>query len=207
MNPKVDQYLIDGCGRCPLGGTPQCKVNDWREELELLREIVLDCGLTEELKWSVPCYTFQKKNILIVSALKDYASVSFFKGSLLQDTEGLLVAPGKNTQAARLIKFTSRQKITEWEQVLKRYIFEAIEVEKAGLQVDFKKKKELVYPAELQEKMSTDAAFAAAFDALTPGRQRGYVLYFSSAKQSKTRESRIDKYIPWILEGKGMHDR
>lgn len=206
MNPQIDHYLRDGCGRCPLGGTPDCKVHNWPQELKKLRTIVLDCGLTEELKWGVPCYTFQNNNILIVSALKDYCTLSFFKGALLSDTKGILQKPGENTQAARLIKFTSPSAITAMEDILKAYIFEAIEVEKAGLEVVFKKNTE-PFPKELENKLAEDPAFKAAFEALTPGRQRGYVLHFSQPKQSTTRESRIEKCIPKIMEGKGFNDR
>tara|TARA_R110001592_G_scaffold40582_8_gene133146 strand:- start:3574 stop:4203 length:630 start_codon:yes stop_codon:yes gene_type:complete len=206
MNPQVDQYLLEGCGRCPLGGTPQCKVNNWPKELKRLRMIALDCGLTEELKWGVPCYTFQNSNIAIVSAFKEYASLSFFKGALLQDPNGILEKPGENTQSARLIKFTDLRQIMDMEPTLKAYIFEAIEVEKAGLQVDFKKDSEPI-PEELSKKFNELPDLKSAFEALTPGRQRGYLLYFSQPKQSKTRASRIEKHIVQILEGKGIHDR
>lgn len=207
MNSGVDIYLSEGCGRCSLGGTPDCKVHSWQEELKLLRIIMLESGLTEEVKWSVPCYTFQDRNILIVSAFKDYCSVSFFKGTLLQDEKGLLEKPGENSQAARLFKFTSVRQIIESEPYIKAYIHEAIEIEKSGQKVDFRQKDELDLPEELQYRMEEDPELKEAFEALTPGRQRGYVLYFSAPKQSKTRESRIEKYIPKILEGKGFHDR
>lgn len=206
MNPQIDNYLSEGCGRCPLGGTPDCKVHNWPQELKKLRTIVLDCGLTEELKWGVPCYTFQNNNILIVSALKDYCALSFFKGALLSDTNGILQKPGENTQAARLIKFTSLPEIIGMEDILKAYIFEAIEMEKAGLEVVFKKNPEPV-PDELQRKLDKDSSFKATFEALTPGRQRCYILHFSQPKQSATRESRIEKCIPKIMEGKGFNDR
>ncbi len=206
MNPKVDQYLIEGCGRCPLGGTPECKVNSWREELKQLRRIVLDCGLTEEVKWGVPCYTYKGSNVLMVSAFKGFSALSFFKGSLLQDDKGLLDKPGENSQAVRLFRFTDSRTIIENESIIKAYIYEAIEVEKAGLKVNFKKNPEPI-PEELQLKLDEDPALNAAFGALTPGRQRGYILYFSAPKQSKTRVSRIEKYIPRIFEGKGFRDR
>lgn len=207
MNPQIDAYLLDGCGRCPLGATPACKVNHWRSELEQLRVFILDCGLKEELKWSVPCYTWQGKNVLLLSALKNHAIVGFFKGSLLNDTHKILVSPGKNSQSDRRLIFTNVQQILEQEAILKAYIFEAIEIEKAGLSVDFKNKNELVLVEELQLKLEEDPELKAAFAALTPGRQRGYNLYFSQAKQSKTRISRIEKYRTKILEGKGFHDR
>ena len=166
LNPKVDVYLVAGCGRCPLGNTPECKVHNWTEELETLRSIVLDCGLTEELKWGVPCYTFQDKNILIVGAFKDYCSVSFFKGSLLKDVNGVLVSPGENSQAARMFRFTNVGEILEIEPILKAYIHEAIEVEKAGLTVQFKPISEHKIPEELQRKLNDDPAFNSAFNAL-----------------------------------------
>ena len=207
MNPQIDNYLAVGCGRCPLGGTPQCKVHNWTDELEHLRSIVLQCGLTEELKWSMPCYTFQGKNVVMVSAFKEYASLSFFKGSLLKDPDGLLDKPGENSQAARLIKFTSVRKVKEMEPALKSFIKEAVANEKAGKKVNFKEKHELQLPNELQLKFEENPALKAAFESLTPGRQRGYVLYFSAPKQSATRISRIEKYMPKIFTGKGVHDR
>ncbi|MCB0634388.1 MAG: YdeI/OmpD-associated family protein [Lewinella sp.] len=206
MNPKIDNYLAEGCGRCPLGGTPQCKVHNWEEELTRLRDIILDCGLTEELKWGVPCYTFQESNILIMSAFKEYCAVSFFKGVLLQDAAGILDKPGENSKAARLIRFTDVQQIVDLETTIKEYIYEAVEVEKAGLKVAFKKNPEPI-PEELEKKLDEDPALRSAFEALTPGRQRGYILYFSQPKQAKTREARIEKYIPKIFEGRGFHDR
>lgn len=206
MNPKIDQYLSEGCGRCPLGGTSGCKVHKWPEELKKLRSIVLDCGLKEELKWGVPCYTYQNKNILIVSAFKEFCTISFFKGSLLNDTKRILVKPGGNSQAARYIKLTHIQEIIENESILKTYIFEAIEVEKAGLKVDFKPNPEPI-PDELTQKLDEDPFFKTAFEELTPGRQRGYILYFSKPKQSKTRVARIEKCVPKILNREGLHDK
>ena len=206
MNAKVDLYLVDGCGRCPLGGTPQCKVNSWPKELKRLRKLVLDCGLTEELKWGVPCYTHEQSNIAIVSAFKEYCALSFFKGALLKDSKRILEMPGENSQSARLIRFTSVQEIAGLESVLREYIAEAIEVEKSGMKVDFKAKSELVFPEELQAKFVEFPALEIAFTALTLGRQRGYILYFNAAKQSKTRTSRIEKCMPQILDGRGMHD-
>ncbi|MGS2764439.1 YdeI/OmpD-associated family protein [Sinomicrobium sp. M5D2P9] len=206
MNPKVDNYIAEGCGRCPLGGTPGCKVHDWTEELEQLRTIALDCGLKEELKWGVPCYTFQENNIVIIGAFKEYCALSFFKGALLNDVNGILRKPGENTQSGRIVPFTGVREIVEMKTILKTYIYEAVEVEKAGLKVSFKKNPEPV-PKELQNKFEEFPALKTAFEALTPGRQRGYILHFSGAKQSATRESRIEKCIPKILSGKGLHDR
>lgn len=205
-NPTVDPYFTEGCGRCPLGGTPECKVRNWPDELERLRAIVLDCGLTEELKWGVPCYTYQKSNVVIVSALKDCSVLSFFKGALLKDPHRLLEKPGANTRAERVIRFVDVREIEKLEPVLKAYIAEAIEAERAGLKVDYQEDAELRYPAEFQKKLEEDPALKAAFEALTPGRQRAYILYFSAPKQSKTRESRIEKYVQQILDGRGLHD-
>jgi uncharacterized protein YdeI (YjbR/CyaY-like superfamily) len=202
----VDNYLLEGCGRCKLGGTPDCKVHNWPKELIELRRIVLECGLTEELKWGVPCYTFDSKNILVVSALKDYACLSFFKGVLLEDAVGILEKPGENSQSYRLIPFTHVQHIFEMETTLKSYIFEAVEIEKAGLKVAFKKNPEPI-PEEFQARLDVDPLLSSAFYSLSPGRQRGYIIHFSQPKQNKTRESRIDKCIPKIMEGIGFHDR
>ena len=204
-NPKVDTYLIDGCGRCEYYKTPQCKVHSWPEELKLLRQIVLDTGLTEDYKWSQPCYTYQNKNVLIVSALKDAATLSFFKGALLDDPKGLLIKPGKSSQSARYMRFTSMDSIMKEEPYIKAFILEAIENEKAGKKVKFKKNPEPI-PEELITKFEEFPEFKTAFEALTPGRQRGYILYFSKPKQSKTRTSRIEKCIPQILRGEGIHD-
>lgn len=206
MNPKIDDYLAEGCGRCPLGGTPDCKVHAWQTELKLLRDLVLACGLTEELKWKMPCYTLDGRNIVMVSALKECAQISFFKGALLTDSAGILEKPGENSQAARVVRFTSSKAVRQASATLKKYIGQAIQIEQAGLKVDFQAKTELVLPDELSRKLDSLPALRAAWEALTPGRQRGYVLYFSSAKQSATRESRIDKCAPRILEGLGMHD-
>jgi len=203
----IDTYLLEGCGRCPLGGTPQCKVNTWREELEFLRRIVLECGLIEEMKWGVPCYTHKNKNVLLVSAFKEFCSLSFFKGALLKDEHGILKKPGENSQAARIIKFTSPHQVAGLEAILKAYIYEAVEIEKAGLKVKMKKSSEFNIPQEFKDKLNQSPSLEAAFKALTPGRQRGYLLHFSQPKQSKTRVSRIEKCIPKIMEGKGFHDR
>lgn len=207
MNNKVDLYLSEGCGRCSLGGTPQCKVHSWTQEMEYLRDLILVSGLTEEVKWGVPCYTFKNKNVLILAAFKDYCSISFFKGALLEDSYSLLEKPGENTQAARLIKFTNLEEIYQKEETLKEYIRESILVEEKGLKVDFKKAGDFETPAELAKKLEADPVYKKAFYALTPGRQRGYLLYFSQPKQSATRETRIEKCREKIFLGKGLNDR
>ena len=207
MNPGVDHYLAEGCGRCPLGSTPDCKVHPWQEILTELRKIVLTSELTEEIKWGVPCYTVEGKNIFLLSAFKNYAAISFFKGALLKDPHHVLEKPGANSQASRVFKFTSLTQLEGLEKVVKTYIEEAIKIEKAGLAVPYKKAGDFEIPEELQLKFEEDPDFKAAFEALTPGRQRGYVLHFSQAKQSKTRTTRIEKWKPRIFEGKGMHDR
>lgn len=207
MNKDVDNYFTEGCGRCPHGGTPGCKVHNWPEELRLLRRIVLDCGLTEESKWGIPCYTFNKKNVAIVSAFREYCALSFFNGALISDSHKLLEKPGENSQAGRLIKFTDVQKIIELTSVLKAYIFEAIEIERAGLKVELKKTTDYAVPEEFQRKLDEIPLLKAAFEALTPGRQRAYLLHFAQPKQAKTREARIEKYLPLILDGKGLYDQ
>jgi uncharacterized protein YdeI (YjbR/CyaY-like superfamily) len=192
MNPKVDGYLR--------------KSKQWQEELRALRTIFLDSELTEEVKWRHPCYTFQERNIVIIGRFKECCMLNFVKGALLKDARGILVKPGENTQASRVIRFTNVQQIIELEPVLKAYINDAIEVEKAGLKVKFKKITEFKIPAELQNKFNEIPALKTAFTALTPGRQRAYLLYFSAAKQSKTREARVEKCMQQILKGKGLDD-
>jgi len=206
MNKTVDNYFLEGCGRCDLGGTPDCKVHQWIPELKYLRRIVAACGLTEESKWGFPCYTFKSANVLLVSAFKHYCAISFFKGALLRDNKELLEKPGENSQAMRLLKFEDIERIEEIEADIKTYVLEAIEVEKAGLKVDFKKNPEPI-PEELNKKFEEDPTLKSAFEALTPGRQRGYIIYFSAPKQSKTRESRIEKCIGKILNGEGLNDQ
>ena len=197
MNPKVDFYFS--------------KAKKWQEELEQLRMIVLECGLTEELKWGVPCYTLpsaaaHKRNIVLIHDFKEYCALLFFKGALLNDPNGILIQQTENVQAARQIRFTNLRQIVKMAPVLKTYIYEAIEVEKAGLKVALKKTTEYTVPEEFQNKLNKSSALKKAFGALTPGRQRGYLFYFSQAKQSKTREARVEKYIPQILAGKGLDD-
>lgn len=190
MNPQVDEFLS--------------KTKMWKEEYEKLRNIVLDCELTEEFKWMHPCYTFEKKNIVLIHGFKEYCALLFHKGALLQDPSGILIQQTENVQAARQIRFTNVQEIAAMETILKAYIHEAIEVEKAGLKV--KKNTELIIPEEFQKKLDEIPDLKTAFEALTPGRQRAYNLYFSAPKQSKTRESRVEKYMQQILNGKGLND-
>jgi uncharacterized protein YdeI (YjbR/CyaY-like superfamily) len=192
MHPKVDGYVRTNKKR--------------REELENLRRILRDCPLTEEVKWRVPCYTFQDRNVAILGAFKESCVLSFVKGALLEDAHGILSKPGENTQAARVIRFTHAREIVEMEPVLKAYISEALDVEKAGLKVQLKKIAEHHIPEELQNKLYDIPALKTAFHALMPGQQRAYPLYFSAAKQAKTRESRIEQSMPQILSGKGLDD-
>ena len=191
-NPKVDFFFN--------------KAKQWREEFEKLRKIVLDCGLTEELKWGHPCYTFENSNIVLIHGFKQYCALLFFKGALLKDPERILVQQTENVQASRQIRFTSVREIAKMKATLKAYIKQAIEIEKAGLKVNLKKTEEFKVPEEFQNKLDRTPELKTAFKALTPGRQRAYLLYFSSAKQSKTRESRIEKYLQQILNGKGLND-
>ncbi|MEK4882078.1 MULTISPECIES: YdeI/OmpD-associated family protein [Paenibacillus] len=192
LNPRVDKFLS--------------KAKQWREEYEQLRTIVLDCGLTEDYKWMHPCYTFDDKNIVLIHGFKEYCALLFHKGALLQDPNGILIQQTENVQAARQIRFTNVQQIVEMEAVLKAYIQNAIEVEKAGLEVELKKKEDYLIPEELKNKFTELPGLKTAFEALTPGRQNAYIYHFSQAKQSKTRVSRIEKFIPQILEGKGLND-
>jgi uncharacterized protein YdeI (YjbR/CyaY-like superfamily) len=192
MNPEVDVFIG--------------KAKKWQEEFEKLRMIILDCGLTEELKWRLPCYTFQKSNIVIIQGFKEYCALMFFKGALLNDPNGVLKKIGESTQAGRQIRFTNVREIVEMEPILKAYIAEAIEVEKAGLKVNYKKTAEFIIPEEFQNKLDEIPALKTAFVALTPGRQRAYIFYFSQPKQSKTRQSRVEQCMQQILNGKGLND-
>ena len=205
MNPQVDKYLIDGCMRCKYGGTPQCKVHNWREELEMLRQIVLETGLTEEIKWGAPVYTHKGKNIVSVGALKESANIGFFKGVLLTDKHKILQQQG-NLQSDRIIKFTNVKDIEKVKDGLKEYVLEAIEIEESGKKVEFKKNPEPI-PNELLEAFEQDPAFKKAFYALTAGRQRGYIIHFSQPKQSQTRIGRIEKYKEQIFNGIGLNDK
>jgi uncharacterized protein YdeI (YjbR/CyaY-like superfamily) len=192
MNPKVDFYFT--------------KATKWQEEIKKLRKIVLDCGLNEELKWGCPCYTFRESNIVLIHTFKEYCALLFMKGALLNDANNILIQQTENVQAARQVRFTTLQEIIEMEAILKAYIYQAIEVEKAGLKVDLKKTTEFTIAEEFQKKLDQLPALKTAFDALTPGRQRAYMLHFSAPKQSKTRESRVEKSMQMILNGKGLDD-
>jgi uncharacterized protein YdeI (YjbR/CyaY-like superfamily) len=192
MNPKVDFFFN--------------KAEKWQEAFERLRKIVLDCGLNEALKWGVPCYTHQNNNIVLIHGFKEYCALLFHKGVLLNDSHRILIQQTEHVQAARQIRFTHVQEIIELETVIKTYIYEAVEVEKAGLKVDMKKTTEFELPEEFQHKLDEIPALKAAFEALTPGRQRAYLLHFSTPKQSKTRASRVEQCIPQILNGKGLND-
>jgi uncharacterized protein YdeI (YjbR/CyaY-like superfamily) len=191
-NPKIDVFLGESA--------------QWRKEFEKLRKIILEFPLTEELKWGKPCYMFQNGNIVLIHGFKEYCALLFMKGALLRDPNHILIQQTENVQAGRQIRFTNVRQIVELEPVLKVYIQEAIEVEKAGLKVPLKKSSEFTMPEELQKKLDAIPALNIAFHALTPGRQRGYILYFSAAKQSKTRESRIERCMPQILKGQGLND-
>ncbi|UBM59540.1 YdeI/OmpD-associated family protein [Marinilongibacter aquaticus] len=192
MNPKVDFFFN--------------KAKKWQKEYEKLRAVVLDCGLNEELKWGCPCYTFEKTNVVLIHGFKEYCALLFHKGALLNDPEKILIQQTENVQSARQLRFTSLEEIVHLEKTIKAYIFEAIEVERAGLKVEFKKTKEFPMVEEFEEKLKENTHLKAAFENLTPGRQRAYLLHFAQAKQAKTRQSRVEKYIPQILEGKGLND-
>ena len=192
MNPKVDWYFE--------------KNEKWQKETRKLRTIILDCGLTEELKWGCPCYTYESSNVVLIHVFKEYCAVLFFKGALLADPDGILIQQTENVQAAQQVRFTNIKEVKERERILKTYIYEAIEVERAGLQVKLKKTKDFKIPEEFQTKLDKMPSLKKAFDALTPGRQRGYIFHFSQPKLSKTREARVEKYLKQILSGKGLDD-
>ena len=192
MNPRVDFFFE--------------KDSKWQKEYKKLRKFILDCGLTEELKWGCPCYTHENSNIVLIHGFKDYCAVLFFKGALLNDPEGILIQQTKNVQSARQIRYTSVKEVTEGERFLKTYVYEAIEVERAGLKVKLKKTKDFKVPEEFQTKLNKMPALKKAFAELTPGRQRAYIFHFSQAKQSSTRTARVEKYLKHILSGKGLDD-
>lgn len=191
-NPKADWFFD--------------KETKWQKEYVQLRMIILDCGLDEEIKWGCPCYMFQNRNIILIHGFKEYCAVLFFKGALLNDANNILIQQTENVQAPRQVRFTNVKEITNLEKILKAYIYEAVEVERAGLQMKLKKTADFKIPEEFQKKLHKNKALKKAFEALTPGRQRGYIFYFSQPKQSKTREARVEKYIPHILEGRGLND-
>ncbi|HEY8023534.1 MAG TPA: DUF1801 domain-containing protein [Burkholderiaceae bacterium] len=193
MNPKVDAYIN--------------KAKTWKEEIETLRAIALDCKLTEELKWGCPCYTYEGTNLVLIHVFREYCALLFFKGALMKDPKGILVQQTENVQSARQLRFTSAQEITKLKAVVKAYIREAMAVQKAGLKVEMKKTEEFAMPEELQNKFDEDRAFKKAFEKLTPGRQRAYILHYAGAKQPATRVSRIEKSMPLIFEGLGLNDR
>jgi uncharacterized protein YdeI (YjbR/CyaY-like superfamily) len=192
MNPKVDAFIM--------------RATKWQEEFKQLRTIILDCGLDEELKWGVPCYTLKKKNIVLIHGFKEYCAILFVKGALLNDARGVLIQQTQNVQAARQIRFTNVQEIIELKTTLKAYILEAIELEQAGVKVNYKKTQDYLIPEEFQSKLDQIPTLKTAFESLTPGRQRAYIYYFSQPKQSKTRQARVEKNIPQILNGKGLND-
>lgn len=192
MNPKVDFYFS--------------KAKKWKKEIEQLRRIILDCHLTEELKWGCPCYTFEKSNIVLIHVFKEYCALLFFNGAMMKDPKGILIQQTENVQVARQVRFTNLQEIMKLEPVLKAYVYEAVEVKESGQKVKLKKTEDFAVPEEFQHKLDKIPALKAAFEALTPGRQRAYLFHFSQAKQSKTREARVEKYMPKILDGKGLED-
>jgi uncharacterized protein YdeI (YjbR/CyaY-like superfamily) len=192
MNPKVDFYFN--------------KAKQWQEEIRKLRTIILDCHLTEDLKWGCPCYTYEGKNIVLIHVFKEYCAVLFFKGALLKDPKGILIQQTENVQVPRQMRFTSAKEVDKMKATLKALIYEAVEVEESGVKVEMKKTTEFAMPEEFKSKLDKTPKLKKAFEALTPGRQRGYLLHFAAAKQSKTRESRIEKCIPMIVEGRGLND-
>ena len=206
MNVLVDQILEIGCGRCKWGGTPQCKVHTWEKELPALRNILLECGLNEEVKWGMPCYTDNNKNVLILAPFKEYCALSFFNGALIDDSANMLTTPSENTQAGRQMRFTHVGQITSASDIIKQYIFQAIEVERQGLKVVAKKLEEYPIPEELNIVFKNNSALKKAFDQLTPGRQKAYLLHFAQPKQSATRTSRIEKAMLDIFAGKGLNE-
>lgn len=206
MNPGVDAYFRLGCGRCPLGGTPDCKALSWTEPMAELRRILLACGLTEEIKWGAPCYTWEGANVAMMGALKGHCVVSFFKGALLEDPRGLLVRPGDASQAARQARFTLADQVLAMESDLAAFITQAIEVQRSGRKVQLKSIEEHPVPEEWARRLEASPDLKAAFERLTPGRRRGYLLHFGQPKQAATRESRMDRCLAKIMAGKGLMD-
>jgi uncharacterized protein YdeI (YjbR/CyaY-like superfamily) len=206
MNQHADTYFTAGCGRCAKGGTPACKVNTWAAELAALRVLVLAAGLTEECKWGVPCYTINGGNVVLIHSFKEYCALQFIKGALLKDAKGILIQQTENVQGGRQLRFTDVREIDALKTAIQAYLQEAIAVEKAGLKVSTKPTTEFTVPEEFQAQLDASPALKTAFAALTPGRQRAYLLHFAAAKQAKTREARIEKCTPQILAGKGLLD-
>ena len=210
MNQHAETYFTSGCGRCAKEGTPACKVNTWHAELAALRALVLEAGLTEECKWGVPCYTVEvndkSSNVVLIHSFKEYCALLFFKGALLKDAKSILIHQTENVQAGRQLRFTDVREIMVLKATIKAYLQEAIAIEKAGLKVSMKETAEFAVPAEFQAKLDNSPALKSAFDALTPGRRRAYLLHFAAPKQSKTRDARIEKCTPMILNGKGLLD-
>ena len=206
MNPQVDTILAEGCGRCKLVGTPQCKMMRWQKEMTLLRKIALASGLEEDVKWGQPTYTYKGKNVILIHTFKEYCGMLFFKGALMQDPENILIQQTENVHSGRQARFTDVKEVKRLEATLKAYIFEAIEVEKSGVKLEPKTTKDYPVPDELTAKFKEMPPFKKAFESLTPGRQRAYLLFFNGAKQSATRTARIEKYMETIFAGKGMND-
>lgn len=207
MIKKPEEFFAHGCGRCSLHGTQNCKTRTWSKQLHVLRQIVLSTGLTETAKWGMPVYTVNGKNVAMIAAFKDNCVLSFFKGSLLADEDNILVKSGENSEVTRLIRFTDIRKITEISDSIRTYIFEAIEIEKSGIKPRTKKPSEYHVPEEFSDQLKKNKLLKKAFESLTPGRQKAYLIYFSGAKQSATRESRIQKCIPDILAGFGFGEK
>lgn len=206
LNPKVDKYLMDGCMQCKLGATPACKIHNWQSELDFLRNLILNCGLKEDFKWMHPCYTYEGKNIVLMHVFNEYCALLFPKGVLLKDKYSILIQQTENSQTARQIRFKNLDDIVTQESKIREYILETIELEKSGLKVQLKSTADFKIPDELECKFSELPHFKQAFYALTPGRQRGYILHFSQPKQSSTRTSRIEKNFDKIMLGKGLND-
>lgn len=206
INPKVDLYIADGCGRCEYYATDKCKVRDWQDELQHLRQILLESALTEEVKWGVPVYTYKGKNVIIIGALRECVTIGFLKGVLIKDPQKLLEKQGKNVQSARILRFRSVKAIMDMSETIKGFIEEAISIEESGVKVEFKKNPEPV-PAELEHRFEELPALADAFYALTPGKQRGYIIFISQPKSTEARHNRIDKCLDKIMNGEGLHDK
>jgi uncharacterized protein YdeI (YjbR/CyaY-like superfamily) len=206
MNHHAANYFTAGCGRCAKGGTSDCKVHTWAAELAALRVLVLEAGLSEECKWGVPCYTVNGGNVVLIHSFKEYCALLFIKGALLKDAKSILIQQTDNVQGGRQLRFSDVHNITKLKSTIIAYLQEAVAVEKAGLKVVMKPTAEFAIPEEFQAKLDKSPALKTAFEVLTPGRQRGYLLHFAAAKQSKTREARIEKCTPHILNGKGLLD-